>query len=178
MKRNPRVLFLAMLFCPILTGCGQESVTAQNELEQMQSYNQAPENIIQDKYRNYYEVFVYSFYDSDGDGIGDLKGLTQKLDYIYDNDPATDTDLGCNGIWMMPIDENICVLKKEYKGEEVMLIWNLGSEAREIILENLELNDSDIKDSTVGGVLLTGLGEINKAGGSLSLPPYSMVLLY
>ena len=27
-------------------------------------------------------MFVYSFFDSDGDGIGDLKGLTEKLDYI------------------------------------------------------------------------------------------------
>lgn len=62
-----------------------------------------PLNVIDDNYRTYYEVFVYSFYDSDGDGIGDLKGLTSKLDYINDGDDTTDTDLGCNGIWLMPI---------------------------------------------------------------------------
>ena len=62
-----------------------------------------PLNIIDDKYRTTYEVFVYSFYDSDGDGIGDLQGLIQKLDYINDGDDATDTDLGCNEIWLMPI---------------------------------------------------------------------------
>lgn len=58
-----------------------------------------------DNYRTYYEVFVYSFFDGDGDGdgIGDLQGLTQKLDYIGDGDTTTDTDLGCNGIWLMPI---------------------------------------------------------------------------
>lgn len=50
-----------------------------------------------------YEVFVYSFSDSDGDGIGDLKGLTHRLDYINDGDPATDSDLGCNMIWLMPV---------------------------------------------------------------------------
>lgn len=60
-------------------------------------------NIIEDNNRTYYEVFLYSFYDSNGDGIGDLKGLTQKLDYINDGDNSTDTDLGCNGIWLMPI---------------------------------------------------------------------------
>lgn len=60
-------------------------------------------NIIDDKYRTTYEVFVYSFYDSDGDGIGDLRGLLDKLDYINDGDDTTDTDLGCNEIWLMPI---------------------------------------------------------------------------
>lgn len=58
---------------------------------------------IDDKYRTFYEVFVYSFADSDDDGIGDLKGLTDKLDYISDGDDKTDEDLGANGIWLMPI---------------------------------------------------------------------------
>ncbi len=54
-----------------------------------------PLNIIDDNFRNYYEIFVYSFYDSDGDGIGDLNGVTEKLDYI--------SDMGFNGIWFMPL---------------------------------------------------------------------------
>jgi alpha-amylase len=41
-----------------------------------------------------YEVFVRSFSDSDGDGIGDLNGLTAKLDYINDGNPASQRDLG------------------------------------------------------------------------------------
>ena len=52
-----------------------------------------------------YEVFVRSFYDSDGDGIGDLRGLTQKLDYINDGDATTDRDLGARCIWLMPVNE-------------------------------------------------------------------------
>jgi glycosidase len=51
----------------------------------------------------FYEVFVRSFYDSDGDGIGDLGGLIAKLDYLNDGDPATTTDLGVTGLWLMPI---------------------------------------------------------------------------
>ncbi len=65
-------------------------------------YNYTPQ-IIDDNYRTCYEVFVYSFYDSDGDGIGDLQGLIQKLDYINDGDDSTYSDLGCNEIWLMPI---------------------------------------------------------------------------
>lgn len=60
-------------------------------------------NMIDDNYRNFYEIFVGSFYDSDGDGIGDINGVISKLDYINDGDDKTDTDLGLNGIWLMPI---------------------------------------------------------------------------
>jgi len=60
-------------------------------------------NVIDDDYRTYYEIYVSSFYDSDGDGVGDLNGIAQKLDYINDGDDATDTDLGFNGIWLMPV---------------------------------------------------------------------------
>ena len=48
-----------------------------------------------DNYRTVYEVFVYSFCDSDGDGIGDLRGVISKLDYIE--------DMGFDAIWLSPI---------------------------------------------------------------------------
>ena len=51
----------------------------------------------------FYEIFVRSFYDSYGDGIGDLPGLIQKLDYLNDGDPKTTNDLGVTGLWLMPI---------------------------------------------------------------------------
>ena len=51
----------------------------------------------------FYEVFVRSFYDQNGDGKGDLKGLTAKLDYLNDGDSTTHTDLGITAIWLMPI---------------------------------------------------------------------------
>ena len=48
-----------------------------------------------DNYRTYYEIFVYSFCDSNGDGVGDLQGVISKLDYLQ--------QLGITGIWLMPI---------------------------------------------------------------------------
>ena len=56
--------------------------------------------------RVFYQVFVRSFADSDGDGIGDLQGLTDRLDYLNDGDPATTDDLGVTGIWLMPVFES------------------------------------------------------------------------
>jgi alpha-amylase len=53
-----------------------------------------------------YEIFVRSFFDSNGDGIGDLNGLTQKLDYINDGKPATRSDLGARCVWLMPVAES------------------------------------------------------------------------
>lgn len=46
----------------------------------------------------FYEVFVRSFDDSNGDGKGDLDGLIAKLDYIH--------DLGADAIWLMPVFES------------------------------------------------------------------------
>lgn len=54
----------------------------------------------------FYEVFVRSFYDSDGDGIGDLDGLIEKLNYLNDGDPTTTDDLGVTGIWLMPVAQS------------------------------------------------------------------------
>jgi glycosidase len=44
----------------------------------------------------FYEIFVRSFYDSNGDGIGDFNGITAQLDYLQ--------QLGVTGLWLMPIN--------------------------------------------------------------------------
>lgn len=47
----------------------------------------------------FYEIFPASFMDADGDGIGDIRGMISKLDYIR--------DLGCNAIWINPWYESL-----------------------------------------------------------------------
>jgi alpha-amylase len=62
-----------------------------------------------------YEVFVRSFADADGDGVGDLRGLISRLDYINDGNRAGGNSLGANCIWLMPIDKSM-----SYHGYDVV----------------------------------------------------------
>lgn len=80
--RKPRVIALALALALAIGGCdagGGEKEPAKAN---------GPSNA-------YYEIFVRSFADSNGDGIGDLNGVTSKLDYL--------DSLGVDGIWLMPI---------------------------------------------------------------------------
>ncbi len=70
-----------------------------------------------------YEIFVRSFYDSDGDGVGDLEGLIQKLDYINDGDPESREDLGARCIWLMPINPS-----PSYHGYDVTDYYHIDPE--------------------------------------------------
>ncbi len=42
----------------------------------------------------FYELRIRSFFDSDGDGVGDIRGVTEKLDYLH--------DLGVTALWLLP----------------------------------------------------------------------------
>ena len=96
MKRFTKILSL-LLALLMLCGCAaapKETPKSATEkaLEQIHALGESPD----DNYRTWYEIFVYSFCDSDGDGIGDLPGVISKLDYLK--------DLGITGIWLMPVN--------------------------------------------------------------------------
>ena len=76
-------LLLFTIFTPDSSGVNLQEVVEFSDMEAVESYP------------TWYEIFVYSFCDSDGDGIGDLQGVISKLDYLQ--------ELGVNGIWLMPI---------------------------------------------------------------------------
>ena len=99
MKRGIRIVCL-LLIGLLLVGCVPESTTApessgaeltEKALQQIKTLGTSPD----DNYRTWYELFIYSFCDSDGDGIGDIQGVISQLDYLQ--------ELGVNGIWFMPI---------------------------------------------------------------------------
>ncbi len=58
---------------------------------------------IDDNYRTLYQIYVRSFADSDGDGVGDIRGIIETFDYLNDGDMANGTDLGVQAIWLTPI---------------------------------------------------------------------------
>lgn len=94
----------------LLAGCGsKQAAVSQTEdtaasLVQMMELNQKNAFTHQDDwYGTSYEIFPYSFADSDGDGIGDLQGIDEKLDYLNDGDDSTYEDLSVDAIWLTPV---------------------------------------------------------------------------
>ena len=55
-----------------------------------------------DNYRVFYQVFVGSFSDSNGDGIGDIRGIISKLDYLK--------DLGVNAVWLRLFTKHLMMI--------------------------------------------------------------------
>ena len=53
--------------------------------------------------RVFYHIFVGSFSDSNGDGLGDLRGIINRFDYLNDGNPESGLSLGVEGIWLSPI---------------------------------------------------------------------------
>jgi glycosidase len=89
---------LALLLLPLaLASCGGAAEPSSSEDGAFVDAAKE-ENRIGDNYRNYYEIFVSSFADSDGDGTGDLSGIDQKLDYL--------SSVGYTGLWLSPIFES------------------------------------------------------------------------
>jgi glycosidase len=85
---------LAAAFAVLLVSCTTASAPAAHPRP---SRPPAP-NIEWARGAVFYEIFPRSFFDTNGDGIGDLRGLTAKLDYVQ--------DLGADAIWLTPIFES------------------------------------------------------------------------
>ncbi len=106
MKRKTlSLMIVCVLISTLFFGCDRQTI-AQYNSNQKETYNG----------RVFYEIFVRAFNDGDGDGKGDLKGITQKLDYLS-------KDLGVSGIWLMPINAS-----PSYHGYDVTDYYKVNSD--------------------------------------------------
>lgn len=114
--------------CTVATACDKSSIPPETTPDGFDITEATPVNtytydIPQDYSRTYYEVFIRSFADGSGDGIGDIRGLINNLDYLNDGDDSTTSDLGINGIWMMPIHQS-----PSYHKYDVIDYYSIDSE--------------------------------------------------
>lgn len=93
MKNRIFKLLCAVLAICTLTSCSLFDTRSETDkkIDEIKLLGESPD----DNYRTWYEIFVYSYCDSNGDGIGDINGVISKLDYL--------SELGINGIWLMPV---------------------------------------------------------------------------
>ena len=107
-----RFLCFAMLLALMISGAAAEdfyfksypiSESGEAIVNDVVFYTDEP---VDDNNRVFYEIFVGSFSDSNGDGVGDLRGIINRMDYLNDGDPASGLSLGIEGIWLTPIFES------------------------------------------------------------------------
>jgi alpha-amylase len=118
MKRPPLSFVLSILLALLVLSCRASGPTPASPVTGM------PEGTDGFPWWNdtvFYQVFIRSFYDSTGDGIGDIQGLIEKLDYLNDGDPSTQDDLGVSGIWLLPIHPS-----PSYHGYDVIDYYDIN----------------------------------------------------
>lgn len=91
MKYIKKILLIFVLFIQLfaLASCNKKA--------------EAKVDPIDDNYRVMYQIFVGSFSDSNEDGIGDLRGIINRLDYLNDGNINSGESLGVQGLWLSPI---------------------------------------------------------------------------
>lgn len=116
MKKSKLLMLLmagVMVLSGLLTACGKAS---------------EPEYIpVDDNYRTFYQIFVGSFSDANGDGFGDLRGIINRFDYLNDGNPESETSLGVQGIWLSPIFSSPSYHKYD-ASDYYKIDWRFGEE--------------------------------------------------
>ena len=117
MKRIITILLLLSVALGV-AGCG--NAPKEEELPTMA-------DPINDNYRTFYQVFVGSFSDSNDDGIGDLRGVINRFDYLNDGNMLSQTSLGVQGIWLSPIFKSPSYHKYD-ASDYYQIDWRFGTE--------------------------------------------------
>ena len=123
MTNKKRILSLALAIVTIasallVTSCGGDKTP--DELPAMV-------DPVNDNYRTFYQIFVGSFSDSNGDGFGDLQGIINRFDYLNDGNINSGNSLGVQGIWLSPIFTSPSYHKYDAK-DYYQVDWRFGDE--------------------------------------------------
>ncbi len=118
------LLAVLMLGSVVLAGCSMDAGSSKKEESSVSDpIKDIKAEASTDKYRNFYEIFVSSFCDSNDDETGDLQGIISQLDYLNDGNPNSGDDLGIDGIWLTPI-----MPSKSYHKYDVEDYYNIDPE--------------------------------------------------
>ncbi|MBO4839180.1 MAG: hypothetical protein J5493_07435 [Lachnospiraceae bacterium] len=110
--RVNKVLAVLLVFALLLSGCSGKKQKDETTAPAVETTTPTPETeapepvnleLTPENSRVFYEIFVGSFSDSDGDGIGDLRGIINRMDYLNDGRGEQGSSLGIEGIWLTPI---------------------------------------------------------------------------
>ena len=115
MKRKTALLLALALVLTALVSCGKtggeesgtDTETSSENAEVAIEVDETSYAPASGNDRVFYEIFVGSFSDSDGDGTGDLRGIINRMDYLNDGDDKSGKSLGVEGIWLTPIFKSI-----------------------------------------------------------------------
>jgi glycosidase len=123
------IILVAMLL-PTISACTdpEEPVTPEPPVAMVDP--------IDDNYRTFYQIFVGSFSDSNRDGIGDLRGVIDRMDYLNDGDINSGKSLGIQGIWLSPIFTSPSYHKYD-TSDYYKIDWRFGQESDLVELANL-----------------------------------------
>ena len=141
-KQGKRILCVVLSAVLLLLGaCGaQQEGNAEPDTEQGEDVSMETLPVmadpINDNYRTFYQIFVGSFSDSNSDGIGDLRGIINRMDYLNDGNINSGKSLGVQGIWLSPIFSSPSYHKYDAK-DYYQVDWRFGTE--ETLKELIEL---------------------------------------
>ena len=92
--------FIAIFSSICLSGCSENGTADTTD-----AGNTIPAMVdpIDNNFRTFYQIFVGSFSDSNNDGVGDIRGIINRMDYLNDGNINSGKSLGVQGIWLSPI---------------------------------------------------------------------------
>ena len=127
-RRFISLILAIVVTCSIFSATSCQFLGNDNENEEDNKPHVPVVDPIDDNYRTFYQIFVGSFSDGNGDGIGDLQGIINRIDYLNDGDITAGDDLGVQGIWLSPIFSSPSYHKYDAK-DYYQIDWRFGEES-------------------------------------------------